>query len=693
MRDPRYDPLFEPIKIGPVIAPNRFYQVPHCSGMGNRRPQMLAAMRGMKAAGGWGVVCTEYCSIHPSSDNMPFAYASLWDEGDVGNLRLMTDAVHAQGSLAGVELWYGGRSNANLYTRQPALGPTSLPNTSGVGMPVQSQAMTLDDIKTLKGWYQAAARRALEANFDIVYVYANHEYLLHDFLSPTINTRTDEYGGSSENRVRLVREIIEETLETVAHRSAVAVRYSLPPEGVPDDDGLAEMFKIIAELPDLWDITVSDYSLEMGSSKFVKEASNQAAVAKIKSMTSKPVVSVGRFTSPDTMLSQINNGIQDFIGAARPSIADPFLPKKIDEGRLEDIRECIGCNVCYAHDSLGAPLRCTQNPTMGEEWRRGWHADRVPEKHANESVLVIGAGPAGLEAACTLGQRGYPVILAEAEKSLGGRVTLESQLPGLSEWARVRDWRIGQIKRMPNIEVYPDNRLGPESVFELEAQHIIVATGSNWRSDGIGRWRQAAFEGYDQDSVISVDRILAGEVPRGSVIIYDDDHYYLSSAIALKLRGLDICVTIVTPEARVGGWSSHTEEQHGTLKALYKAGVEFVTDKGLVSWDGSKATLECIFSGMASCIEADFLIPLTARLPDDALLSALRSQREQFLSGGGKSIQGIGDMISPGIIAAAVYSGHKAARELGTGEAETDIADNFAPRDTIFINPYSQSGN
>jgi len=268
-RDPRHDILFEPVRIGPVTARNRFYQVPHCSGMGYQRPQMMAAMRGMKAAGGWGVVCTEYCSIHPSSDDTPFPHASLWDKGDIDNLRLMTEAVHEQGSLAGVELWHGGGRSANLYTRQTTLGPTSLPSTLLMGMPVQSQAMTLDDIRTLKGWHKAAAKRAVEADFDIVYVYANHQYLLHDFLSARINTRTDEYGGSAQNRVRLVREIIEETLEAVGHRCAVAVRYSLPPEGVADEEGLAEMFKIIAELPDLWDITVSDYSLEMGSSRFV----------------------------------------------------------------------------------------------------------------------------------------------------------------------------------------------------------------------------------------------------------------------------------------------------------------------------------------------------------------------------------------------------------------------------------------
>jgi dimethylamine/trimethylamine dehydrogenase len=685
-RDPRYDPLFEPLKIGPVTAPNRFYQVPHCSGMGYRRPQMMAAMRGMKAEGGWGVVCTEYCSIHPSSDDMPYPHASLWDDSDIAKLRLMTDAVHEHGALAGVELWYGGRSTVNLYTREPAFGPNSLPNTAKEGMPLQTKAMTIEDIDTLKGWYQAAAERALEANFDIVYVYANHEYLLHDFLSPTINSRQDQYGGSAENRVRLIREIIEETRATVGHRCAVAVRYSIPREIDNDKDELIKMFGMIAELPDLWDITVNDYNWEMGSSRFVKEASNQDAVAKIKSMTSKPVVSVGRFTSPDTMLSQIKSGVQDFIGAARPSIADPFIPQKINHGRLDDIRECIGCNVCYAHDSLGSPLRCTQNPTMGEEWRRGWHADQVPERHADESVLVIGAGPAGLEAACTLGQRGYQVTLAEAQTRLGGRVTAESQLPGFAEWARVRDWRMGQIAKLPNVNVYPDNRLDVEAVLELEHQHVVVATGATWRDDGVGRWRETAFEGSEDPAVFSVERVLKGEFPKteGSnthVIIYDDDHYYMSAAIALKLREENIAVTLITPAGRLGEWSYHTQEQYGSMTALLELGVKVVTNQGLISWNGLAATIECVFSEVESTIEADYLMPITAKLPNDDLWLALQSKQDEFLSKGGLSMQLIGDGLTPGLIAAAVYSGHKVARELGLTDAEK----NQTGRDTTTV--------
>jgi dimethylamine/trimethylamine dehydrogenase len=212
-RDPRYDVLFEPLKIGPVTAPNRFYQVPHCSGMGYQRPQMMAAMRGIKAEGGWGVVCTEYCSIHASSDDSPYPSASLRDDDDVLNLRLMTDAVHAQGSLAGVELWYGGHTSPNLYSREVALDVASLTNKSTLGLPVQSQAMSMDDIREFRNLHKEAARRAMAAKFDIVYVYGNHGYLLHNFLNPYFNKRNDEYGGTVENRVRLLREVIEDVIQ------------------------------------------------------------------------------------------------------------------------------------------------------------------------------------------------------------------------------------------------------------------------------------------------------------------------------------------------------------------------------------------------------------------------------------------------------------------------------------------------
>ena len=199
------------------------------------------------------------------------------------------------------------------------------------------------------------------------------------------------------------------------------------------------------------------------------------------------MVGVGRFTSPDTMVSQIRRGVLDLIGAARPSIADPFLPKKIEEGRGDDIRECIGCNICVSGDMTITPIRCTQNPTMGEEWRKGWHPDRIAPKQSDKRVLVVGAGPAGLEAARALGQRGYEVHLAEAGRELGGRVSLESRLPGLAEWARVRDWRVTQLNKMANVAIYPDNRLTADDVIGFDADCVVLATGCHWRRDGFGR--------------------------------------------------------------------------------------------------------------------------------------------------------------------------------------------------------------
>ncbi len=669
-RDPRFDPLFEPVRIGPVTAPNRFYQVPHCTGMGYQRPQMMAALRGVKAEGGWGVVCTEYCSIHASSDESPYPSASLRDDDDVRNLRLMTDAVHAQGALAGVELWYGGHSSANLYTREVPLDVASLPNHAASGIPAQSQAMNLADIGEFREMHRAAARRALEAGFDIVYVYANHHYLLHNFLNPGFNLRDDEYGGSPQNRVRLLREVIEDVGEIVSGRSAVAVRYSIPRDPANDPQGLIDCFGLVAELPDLWDITVSDYNDEMGSSRFVREAANQEAVAKIRSLTGKPVVSVGRFTSPDTMLKQITSGTQDFIGAARPSIADPFLPRKIDEGRLDDIRECIGCNICYAHDSLSVPLRCTQNPTMGEEWRRGWHPEKIESRHADESVLIVGAGPAGMEAACALGKRGYPVILAEAETEIGGRINREARLPGLAEYARVRDWRRGQLARMANVDIYPDNRLDADSILGFDSRHVIVATGAHWRGDGVGRWLTRPFPGHDRQQVLGAEQLLDGFEVRGHVVVYDDDHYYMGIALALRLREQGAAVTMVSPSPVLAGWSQFSEEHAMVMNSLIGARIGIVTARGLAGFDEGRVDLECVYSGERSSLEADFLLPVSARIPEDGLWRELERRRGEFEAKGGLSLQRIGDCRAPGIVAQAVYAGHKAARELGQTRVE-----------------------
>ena len=201
----KYKILFDPIKIGPVTSKNRFYQVPHCTGMGWQRPNMLASMREVKAEGGWGVVNTEYCSIHPSSDDLPHSYASLWDKSDIKAHHKMTSKVHNHGALAGVELWYSGANASSQYTRLAPLDVNSRPNLKG--LPFQSRKMDKQDFSDLRRWFKLAAIRAREAEFDIIYAYANHSYLLHNFQRSDINDRNDAYGGNTKGRSKFLKEI------------------------------------------------------------------------------------------------------------------------------------------------------------------------------------------------------------------------------------------------------------------------------------------------------------------------------------------------------------------------------------------------------------------------------------------------------------------------------------------------------
>ena len=535
-RDPMYDILFEPLRIGPVTARNRFYQAPHCNGMGRNYPTPMAVMRGIKAEGGWSVVFTEQCDIHYTTDSP--RNIRLWDRQDLAILARMTEQVHAHGSLAGIMLAHNGYITPNLISREAPLSPSVRPSF-GI-YPSNARAMDKSDIVNLRKWHRQAAVNAKSAGYDIVMIYAAHGLGLPlHFLSRQYNQRNDEYGGSLENRVRLLRELIEDTKDAIGDTCAVAVRLSVEelagPKGITCDGEGRDIIEMLAELPDLWDVNVGRWPHDSQTSRFGEEAHQEKYVSFVKKLTTKPVVGVGRFTSPDTMVRQIRAGFLDMIGAARPSIADPFLPEKIREGRLEDIRECIGCNICVTNNYLMAPIRCTQNPTMGEEWRRGWHPERVDSKTTDDRILIVGAGPAGLEAARILGQRGYEVLLAEARTELGGRVTLESRLPGLSAWARVRDYRIQQLHKLPNVEVFLDSTLDVAAVHETGCSLVAVATGLTWRRDGVGRRITSPVPGHDLPNVYTPDDVMGGIIPGGHVVIYDDDHYYMASVLAEKL--------------------------------------------------------------------------------------------------------------------------------------------------------------
>jgi dimethylamine/trimethylamine dehydrogenase len=667
-RDPRYDILFEPVKIGPKVAKNRFYQVPHCNGAGYRDPSANAEMRRVKATGGWAVLCTEQAEIHHSSEITPFIELRIWDDQDMPMLTRIADAIHEGGALAAIELCYNGMNGPNLNSRETPRGPMNLPILTFTNDPVQARAMDREDIRNLRRWHRTAALRAKQAGFDLVYVYGAHGFgTVQHFLSRRTNQRSDEYGGSLENRARLLKELIEDTKDAIGDSCAVPVRILV--DEMCGDDGITnaeirDVIGMLAELPDLWDLAHGSWDYCSSTSRFAGEGCLEEYVKGIKALTSKPIVAVGRFTSPDAMVRQVKSGILDMIGAARPSIADPFLPRKIEEGRLDDIRECIGCNICVTGDMTGALSRCTQNPTFMEEWRKGWHPEIMRAKETDTRVLVVGAGPAGLSAARGLGLRGYEVALAEAGTELGGRVAKECRLPGLSAWGRVRDYRVGQIQKMPNVQIYLNSKLSADEVLEFGFDHVAIATGSEWRRDGVARFQTRPISIDPAMPIFTPDDLMAGRLPEGEVLLYDDDHYYMGGVLAelLVKNGNKVC--FVSPSIRVSDWSYNTLEQAFIQKRLIELGIDIHVTRGLMSVARDHVEVACTYSARRSQIACDAVLMVTARLPNDALYLDLKARQAAWRDAGISSVKLIGDANAPAPIAWATYAGHRYAEEL-----------------------------
>jgi dimethylamine/trimethylamine dehydrogenase len=680
-RDPRHDVLFEPVQIGPKTLRNRFYGVPHCTGFGSEKPASQARFRAMKAEGGWAAVCTEEALVSVNSDFWPVFSTRMWDDDDVANLSVMCEEAHAHGALAGIELAHGGAHARARDARVPAVAPSQL--ASDYDPFVTPKAMDREDIARVQADWVQAAMRSRDAGFDIVYVYGGHSYLPLQFLSPFYNRRTDEYGGSIENRARFWLETLEAVREAIGDDCAIAVRLcveALSPTGVQLEDGLR--FIALADgLVDLWDVNVgsiTEWSKDSGSSRFFREGYQLEWTGRVREVTAKPIVGVGRLTNPDRMAEIIGSGAWDLIGAARPSISDPFLPKKIEEGLYGEIRECIGCNICAAGAEYGNQIRCTQNATAGEEYRRGWHPERFERSaNADRDVLVVGAGPAGMECAIVLGKRGMRrVHLVEAEPEIGGIMRWIPRLPGLGEWGRVLNWRAVQLQKLGNVEVIIGARLDAAGVREYGAEVVVVATGARWAGDGVNFSTHEPISGADptQPHVLTPEQVmLEGKVPPGErVVVFDADGYFMAPGLAEKLIEDGFRVELVTCHDLVSPLSDETLE--GALLRQHLHGRGIAMRAGVM--------LEGIEPGLLAArdhlgepleLEADAVVLVTQRLSNEALYLELKADEDALGSNGIEALYRIGDCAAPRLIADAVFDGHRLGREIDSEDPSVPL--------------------
>lgn len=692
-RPSRYDILFEPVKIGPRTMKNRFYQAPHCTGFGDVFPGGNASHRAMKAEGGWAVVNTEATTIAPEYDWAgQMSPSRIWDEDDIRNWSLLVEKAHEHGALAGIQLHAGGAFLTAFDSRMPGRHVSDRLEEAGwLGSVIK---MDKRDIREVQQMYVDAAKRSVAAGFDILNIWGGESATLPvQFLMRIHNDRTDEYGGSLENRARFWMETLERVREAVDEKVVIAARFCIDSlhghdGGIRVDEEGVGFVELADHLVDFWDVQVGGENAELwikdaGPSRFYPENAQGKYVAKIKPYTKKPVIGVGRFTSPDMMVEVVRSGQQDVIGAARPSIADPFIPKKIEEGNHEDIRECIGCNVCVSRVNARWHLICTQNSTAGEEYRRGWNPEVIPPVAAERkdaNVLIVGAGPAGMECAVVLGKRGIAnVHLVDAAPDIGGHLNWIHRLPGMSAWGRVTDWRKVQLDKLANVEVITGTTLTPSEAYDYGADIVIAATGAQWVGNGINGQTHEPVEGADSSlpSVLTPEQLLRDgkPVPGHDVVVFDTEGYFMGSSIAEKLQREGHQVTLVTHFGGPAPYMDFTGENVHMRPMLERIGVNVVTSHIVTAFDGTAAR------GASHIVEentvtwpADALVLCTQRVPNGGYFKALREIHEGAADDAISAIYRIGDCVSPRMLLAdAVFDGARLAREIDTADPATPL--------------------
>jgi dimethylamine/trimethylamine dehydrogenase len=705
MRYPQHDALFESISFGPKTMPNRFWVSSHASGLGSERPGAHAAYRGVRAEGGWGAVCTEFCSIHPQSDEYPSIASRLWDEGDVINQSHVTEEIHKHKALAGVQLWYGGVHSRRYESRETASGPSSLPSSILADRNVYAARADDDDIRAIINMYVLAARRAEQAGFDIVEVLCGDNTVPMQFLERRSNRRTDRYGGSLENRARFFLELMSAVKRAVGDRVAVTSRFEIDTldgeEGIGHrDDGLAFLEVATREgVVDLWSLKIGnfgEFGADVGSSRFYRSNWTAPFLAGATEITNVPIVSNGRFTSPDDMVAALRSRQCDIIGAARPSIADPFLPQKIADGRLDEIRECIGCNMCVGRFEQQGLVYCTQNPTVGEEYRRGWHPETFTPAGEAKTVLIVGAGPAGLECALTLGRRGHIVHLRDSADALGGHWRRVSKLPRCGEYERLVSYREVMLSKLDNVEVHLGiAEMTVEDVLEYGAEQVVIATGSTWSPDGLTGSSSLAVPGLDasRPDVFTPEQVLRNvdEVHGNNVVILDGDGHFMGFAMAELMAARGKSVTIVTNMPEVSPHANYTGEMADVKRAMRAAGIAQVTDSWVREFDRGIARLRYLYADDSALSEVaqgrwgrregdetveipcDALILVTGREPNDSLYHGLKGARDRWEAAGIDAVYRIGDAVHPRHAMDAVFDGHRLGREFDSANPQQPL--------------------
>ncbi len=688
MKHPKYPHVFSPIRLGPVEIHNRFFFAPHGSSLnvGTKPSDDLVAYTTERVRdGGCGLVIVALAAHERARTAQPSPHPAE----NLASFRAYTDAVHeAGGKVFGEVLyWWGGCGQWQpLSPPAPSFGPSSR-HFRYRDRPSTTHAMNHAEIRAMVDSFGATARHMKEAGFDGVMLHGSHAAMIEQFLSPYFNERTDEYGGSFENRMRFLVEVLTATREGAGAGFAIGIRLNCD-ELVPGGYGVEMAREVVSAIcrRGLVDFVDLDVGLEPQQfhngmpTSFADRQFYRPWVEKVRSAAGHvPVLSVlGRIVTMEEAEAALAAGVCDMTGAARQLIAEPRFVQNARTGQEERSRICIACNWCLGAKADNAQ-GCVINPASHRE--RLWGVDSWKVPATNPSTLVVvGGGPAGLEAARTAALKGHRVVLFEARERLGGALALWADLPGRDFYHEAINWWAAEVRRL-GVDLRLGGAADAAAVLAEAPDAVIVATGSLYSKGGRSITLDADLPGHDRPFVYRPEDILiAGARPGGRIVLLDGEGYHASAGIAELLASGGAEVSYVTEGfSPISARLADCHEGRYAVERMKAAGVRFEPTTWARAIGDGTVTLYDTFTGEERVVPVDAVVLSTSRLPVDGIARELEGKVGQLYT--------IGDALGVRMFAAATFEGQKFARLVGEPDAPMTIVDAFFRPDLPEVNP------
>ena len=632
---------------------------------------MATAYYAERAKGGVGLIIIGAAHVHPSSLSAPLLMPQLHDDGQIEPLSKIADAVHAEGCRLAIQLWHSGVRGGIGYKQAVgydpdaawySLSPSQVPlgEFPGASTP---KVMSEEEIEEILAAYGSAAARAIAAGLDGVELHLGHGYLPWQFLSPLYDKRTDGWGGLYEKRLRFPLEAMRRIRGAIGNERFLGYRINST-SFWPGDLELDEVTRIVGDIEaqadiDYVNVTAGVHHAFIHTPMEFEAGWERGYARAIREVSSKPVLLVGRITTPEVAEMLLEAGDGDAICLARQLFTDPDWGVKAAEGRSEDIRRCVAANHCWKSVSLGGRVQCVYNPEIGRE--ATWGKGTLKKVAEPKKVLVIGAGPAGLEYARVSAARGHDVLVLEDKAEVGGHVRVQSLLPSRAEYGTIATWLAAQARKN-GAEIRTGSPVTAENLDAmLEAErpdHVVVATGSRVCRDGFQGWTAAPLPGWETGNCAGWDEVAEGKVsPAGEVVVLDDLQDVVAPLTAVGLAEKGASVKLITRWPMVGMETILDVYLDWILPKLYRAGVEMLCDTFVRRIDGRTVSVYNVHHDESTAeLTADWIVMATGRQSENGLYSLLAER--------GMSAETIGDATAPRGTYEAVYEGHRQGRKL-----------------------------